>query len=158
MGDTHHLVIRTDPEPAEVAFLEDRLYEFNAQATGLRDALGLAIFGRDDRGEVVAGLCGHTWGGSCEIRQLWVHENHRGRGLGRQLLELAETEARRRGCFQLILATHSFQAPEFYRRHGFEIVASIPDHPRGHQHLHLRKVLEAGARERASGSLQRSTA
>jgi GNAT superfamily N-acetyltransferase len=135
------LVIRTDPTAAEIEFLEDRLYEFNAKATGIDDALGLAIFRHDERGEVVAGLCGYTWGGCCEIRQVWVQEKVRGQGIGRRLLELAETEARRRGCFQIILATHSFQAPAFYLRLGFEVVASVPGYPRGHQHLHLRKVL-----------------
>jgi ribosomal protein S18 acetylase RimI-like enzyme len=133
--------MHTDPTPAELEFLEDRLYEFNAKATGIFDALSLAIFGRDAHGELVAGLCGHTWGGCCEIRQVWVHESYRGRGLGRQLLELAEKEARRRSCFQIILATHSFQAPEFYRKLGFEIVERLQDYPRGHQHLHLRKLL-----------------
>jgi GNAT superfamily N-acetyltransferase len=87
------LVMRTDPTPAEIDFLEDRLYEFNSKATGIVDALGLVVFGRDAQGEVVAGLCGHTWGGCCEIRQLWVHEMHRGQGIGRRLLEVAETEA-----------------------------------------------------------------
>ena len=141
------LVMRTDPTPAEVDFLEHRLYEFNTQATGIDDALGIAVFARGAQGEVVAGLCGHTWGGCCEIRQVWVHEQHRGQGIGRRLLELAETEARRRGCSQIVLATHSFQAPEFYRKLGFEIVDSLPDYPRGHQHLHLRKVLGPRAGE-----------
>lgn len=150
---TPELVMRTDPTPAEIDFLEDRLYEFNSQATGIVDALGLAVFGRDAGGAVVAGLCGHTWGGCCEIRQVWVHERYRGQGIGRRLLELAETEARRRGCFQIVLATHSFQAPEFYRKLGFEIVDSLPDYPRGHQHLHLRKVL---VRERVSNGWQRA--
>jgi hypothetical protein len=62
--------MRTDPTLAEIDFLEDRLYEFNSQATGLADVLGLAVFGRDAQGAVVAGLCGHTWGGCCEIRQV----------------------------------------------------------------------------------------
>ena len=146
------LVMGMDPTPAEIDFLEQRLYEFNSQATGIGDALGITVFGRDARGEVVAGLCGHTWGGCCDIRQVWVHEKHRGQGVGRRLLELAEKEARRRGCLQIVLATHSFQAPEFYRKLGFEIVDSLPDYPRGHQHLHLRKFL---VRERvSSGSEQ----
>ena len=35
---TPELVMRTDPTPAEIDFLEDRLYEFNSQATGIVDA------------------------------------------------------------------------------------------------------------------------
>ncbi|MGE5362327.1 MAG: GNAT family N-acetyltransferase [Bacteroidales bacterium] len=135
------LIVRTDPTPAEVDLLENHIYDFNAKTTGINDAVGLAIFGRDDGGRVIAGLCGHTWGGCCEIRQLWVHEDLRGRGIGRRLLQLAEREARRRNCSQILLATHSFQAPEFYRKLGFEIVATIPNYPRGYQDLHLRKVL-----------------
>lgn len=141
-----HLVIGTDPTPSEVDFLEDRLYEFNSKATGIFDALGLAIFGRDEHGEVVAGLCGDTWGGCCEVRQVWVHERHRGHGIGRHLLELAEAEARRRHCDQITLATHSFQAPEFYRKLGFEVVDTLPEYPRGHQHIRLRKQLRPFAR------------
>ncbi len=138
---TPHLVMRTNPTSWEVDFLEDRLYEFNSKATGIYDALGLAIFGRDEHGELVAGLCGHTWGGCCEIRQVWVHETQRGHGIGRQLLEMAEAEARRRRCAQITLATHSFQAPEFYRKLGFEVVDTLPEYPRGHQHIRLRKLL-----------------
>ena len=137
------LVMRTDPTPAEIGYLEDRLYEFNAKATGIDDALGLAVFGRDAHGEIAAGLCGHSWGGCCEIRQVWVDEKDRGQGIGRRLLEMAEAEARRRSCFQIVLATHSFQAPGFYRKLRFEIVDRLPGYPRGHEHLRLRKVLSS---------------
>ena len=149
---TLELVMGMDPTPLEIDFLEDRLYEFNSQSTGVVDASGISIFGRDAQGAIVAGLCGHTWGGCCEIRQVWVHQLHRGQGIGRRLLEVAETEARRRGCSQIVLATYSFQAPEFYRKLGFEIVARLPDYPRGHQHLHLRKVLTSATAMRSASS------
>ena len=135
-------VIETDPEPAHVQYLEDRLYEFNSAATGIADGEGLAIFVRDDDGRIVAGICGHTWGGYCEIRQFWVEESRRARGLGTELLSAAEQEARRRGCAQIFLITFSFQAPSFYTKHGFEIVTAIDDYPRGHQNFLLRKRLE----------------
>ena len=130
-----------DPSPADIACLEDRLYEFNAGATGIDDGRLLGVFLRDESRNIVAGAAGHTWGETCELRQVWVAASDRGRGVGRRLMAEAEVEAMRRGCRQLVLTTHSFQAPEFYRKLGFEVVSELPDYPRGHSHLTLRKRL-----------------
>jgi ribosomal protein S18 acetylase RimI-like enzyme len=130
-----------EPSYAEIEFLEDRLYEFNAGTTGIDDGRLLGVFVRDQSNTIVAGAAGHTWGGTCELRQVWVAAALRGRGLGRRLMAEAEAEAVRRGCRQLVLSTYSFQAPEFYRKLGFEVVAELPDHPRGYSHLVMRKRL-----------------
>jgi len=130
----------TDATAHEVQYLEDRIYEFNASATGIGDGEWLAFFVRE-RDRIVAGICGNTWGGTCELRQVWVDPSRRTRGLGTQLLRAAEQEARRRRCTQIVLMTFSFQAPQFYARHGFEVVATIDDHPRGHRNLLMRKRL-----------------
>jgi GNAT superfamily N-acetyltransferase len=133
-------LIAADPSPTDVQYLEDRIYEFNSKATGIGDGEWLGFFLRaGDR--IIAGVCGNTWGGVCELRQFWVDEPQRNRGLGRTLLQAAEQEARRRGCTQMVLMTFSFQAPAFYERHGFEVVATIDDHPRGHQNVLMRKRL-----------------
>lgn len=138
-------VIETDPTPEQVQYLEDRLYEFNSTVTRITDGELLAIFVRDDGGKIVAGICGNTWGGCCEIRQFWVEESQRGRGLGTRLLGAAEHEARRRGCRQIFLTTFTFQAPAFYKKRGFQTLATLDDYPRGHQNLLMRKRLaEAG--------------
>jgi GNAT superfamily N-acetyltransferase len=139
---TSELVVNTEPTPDEVQYLEDRLYEFNSAATGITDGEWLAIFVRDDKDRIVAGICGNTWGGSLEIRQLWVDEARRKQGLGTRLFVAAEQEARRRECRQILLTTFTFQAPGFYAKHGFEVLAAVDDHPRGYQHLLLRKRLE----------------
>src|SRR4029077_10711186 len=130
-----------DPTPDDVQYLEDRIYEFNSSTTGIGDGESLAIFVRA-RDRIVAGICGNTWGRTCELRQFWVEESQRNRGLGTKLFEAAEQEARRRGCTQIVLMTFSFQAPAFYKKHDFEVVATIDDHPCGHRNLLMRKRLE----------------
>jgi ribosomal protein S18 acetylase RimI-like enzyme len=130
-----------EPSPNDVQFLEERLYEFNVTATGIDDGRALGVFVRHASGGIVGAAVGHTWGGTCELRQVWVAEAQRRAGLGRRLVAAAEAEATRRGCSQLVLVTHSFQAPEFYRKLGFEVVSELQDYPRGHSYLLLRKSL-----------------
>jgi GNAT superfamily N-acetyltransferase len=124
------------------AFLADRLYEFNARATGYFDGQLLAACVRNDAAQVIAGYNGHTWGGCCELSNIWVHEQHRRTGLGARLLRSAEAEALSRGCDQVVLATHSFQAPDFYERMGYERKCTIEGHPRNHADIIYSKSLQ----------------
>jgi GNAT superfamily N-acetyltransferase len=141
MTEFPELVVETEPGPDDVQYLEDRIYEHNSRATGIADGQWLAILVRDGEGRIAAGIAGSTWGGCMEIRQFWVEESRRGRGLGSRLLEEAEREALRRGCEQAFLSTFTFQAPEFYARHGYEVIASMDEYPRGHSNLVMRKRL-----------------
>ena len=134
-------VIVADPSTRDVQYLEDRHYEFNREATGIWDGRGLGVFVRKSDGQIVAGAAGHTWGGTCELRQVWVQQELRGKGLGKQLLEAAMSEAERRGCWQLLICTHSFKAPGFYRKLGFEEVARLEQYPHGHAQIFFRKHL-----------------
>ena len=131
-----------EPSSDDMSFLGDRLYEFNVGATGIRDGKLLGIFMRDDNGALVAGLHGHTWGGTCEIDRLWISEDLRHKGVGTRLMMSAENEARRRGCRQMFLTTHSFQAAPFYEHLGFTEVGRITDYPAGYDQIFLRKSLQ----------------
>ena len=77
------------------------------------------------------------------VELLFVPEAARGADLGTALLAKAEEVARARGCVGIRLDTYSFQAPDFYRRLGFEIVGSFPDYPKGYSQIFLRKPLKA---------------
>lgn len=125
------------------AFLADRIYEFNAKATGYFDGRLLAGCIRSETGDVIAGFNGHTWGGCCELSYVWVHEQYRGRGLGTLLLRAAESEALARGCVRLVLASHDFQAPGFYERLGYERKYAVEGRPSGHASIIYAKILRA---------------
>lgn len=139
--DLEQFTVEKHPDKSDVNFLNDRINEFNFATTGVKDGGELAIFVRDDSGSILAGLYGWTWGGTLHIQYLWVDEALRGKGYGRRILETAEAEGKARGCRQAILSTHSFQAPDFYRKRGYEIRGTYDDYPVGHQKLYLRKAL-----------------
>jgi GNAT superfamily N-acetyltransferase len=135
------LIVTDDPAPSEVQFLEDQINEFNFATTGFNDGRLLSILVKDEQGQAAAGLYGWTWGGCAEVRFLWVRKDWRGQGYGRQLLSAAEAEAGRRGCTQVVLSTHSFQAPDFYQKLGYTIAGRFDNYPRGYQQFFLSKQL-----------------
>ena len=131
---------RHDLTADEIEILEEHLYEFNSRASGHDDAAMLG-FQLTLGSEMVGAIAGFTWAGFCELRQFWIDERFRNAGHGTALLNKAIDEARTRNCSHIYLATYSFQAPDFYKRFGFEIVAVIKDRPPGHNDFIMRLVL-----------------
>jgi GNAT superfamily N-acetyltransferase len=137
------IAMEHQPRPEDIRVLEDLLHDFNEAATGIRDGQYLALFLRDGDGRVIGGLFGWTWGATCYLRYLFLPPELRRQGHGSRLMRRVEDEAKVRGCRQIALETHDFQAPEFYRRLGFEVVGSIDGYPIGHRQLTMVKRLSA---------------
>ena len=135
------LQLEVEPASENVQLLEQRIYEFNVARTGIDDGKLLASFLRDRNGTVLGGIFGWTWGATCYVRYLFVPAALRKRGLGSRLMTAVEAEARTRGCRQIVLETHDFQAPEFYRKLGFDITGRVADYPLGYQSLTMVKQL-----------------
>lgn len=121
--------------------LDKEINAFNAATTGYTDGGLLCIAVHENSGDLRAGLFGWTWGRCGYIDLLWVRSDQRGFGLGSKLLATAEEEIARRGCDQVALSTHSFQAPGFYARFGYQECGRTPAYPHGHDHIHLVKRL-----------------
>jgi GNAT superfamily N-acetyltransferase len=135
------LRVEDQPPPADVAVLADRLYQHNATVTGWDNGRWLTIFVRNEAGDILAGLHAWTWGQTGFVQTLWVREDLRRGGLGARLLATAEAEAARRGCSEVHLDTHSYQAPDFYRHRGYEVIGELPGWPEHTTRIFLRKTL-----------------
>jgi GNAT superfamily N-acetyltransferase len=122
-------------------FIVESLDKHNMAITGLREFFPVNFVVREERGEIVAGVLGHLWGGWLQVNVLWVAEDARGRGYGTRLMESAESYARSKGAIGATLETHSFQARPFYERLGYEVFSTLEGYPFGHAKYYLRKAL-----------------
>ena len=130
------------PTKAETDAVRAALSDFNERAVGADGHTALNITLSDEKGGLIGGLLGGTYWGWLYIDILWVKEEHRGQGIGSKLLAEAEAEAIRRGCHHAHLDTMSWQAPDFYKKHGYETIGVLPDIPQVHQkHLLMKKLI-----------------
>jgi ribosomal protein S18 acetylase RimI-like enzyme len=134
-------LIGDTPDPDDLRRLEETIYEFNVQATGILDGRPFASFLRDAEKALIGGISGWTWGKTCFIGHLFVPAELRKQGYGTQLVRAVEAEAINRGCDQTVVRPHDFQAPQFYIKLGFAVIARIPDYPVGHQEITMIKLM-----------------
>lgn len=124
------------------ARLGDELTRYNEAVSGVLDQRELTVQVRDPHGDLVGGLSGWTWGTCAGVGMFWIREDARGSGLGSRILAAAESEAVARGCEQMVLSSFTFQAPDFYRRHGYVETGRTEGLPvRGMADVHFRKDL-----------------
>ena len=128
-------------DPDDLRRLETTIRDFNVQATGISDGKPFASFLRDSEKVVVGGISGWTWGKTCFIGHLFVPAELRKQGYGTRLVQAVEAEAINRGCDQTVVRKHDFQAPQFYIKLGFAVIARIPEYPVGHQEITMIKLL-----------------
>lgn len=133
MSGADGLTFSTTDAPADdqVLVVDTGLEDYNHSVAPLKDVRPLAALATDESGAVVGGALGRTWGRCCELLQLWVAPAQRGHGVGSRLLGDFEARARTRGCGTFYLNTLSYQAPEFYRKHGYSVLARIDGYPDG---------------------------
>ena len=128
------------PPDSSVLALDAGLEQHNHSVAPVTDVKPLAIFANDSDSRMVGGALGRTWGKCCELQQLWVEPTRRASGVGSQLLQRFEDHAQARGCDVFYLTTLSFQAPEFYRKHGYTSRAEIAGYPNGVKKFFMYKA------------------
>ena len=119
----------------------DLIRSYNRSKREEAESEPLNIYVEDDSGELMAGLVGETFGNWLEIEYLFVKEDIRGQGIGSQLLQQAESEAKKRNCRFAFVNTYQFQAPAFYQKHDYQEVFTLKDYPCTGQRHYYQKDL-----------------
>ena len=117
-------------------------------ATELRREREFAVFIRDTRGRVAAGVSGIVLDRCCELESLWVDERLRGRGVARDLMAAAEAEAARQGAAVILFHSYDLLVQGLHERLGYRSVAAVDGCVGGSAVRWFRKDLPA-----ATGSM-----
>ena len=72
-------------------------------------------------GKIIGVITGRAYYNEVHIGDLIVAENHRGSGVGSQLVRAVEKEYRNKGYDVITLTSFGFQAPEFYKKLGYSV-------------------------------------
>ena len=134
------IVVTDTPEPHDVEVIVQGLSAFNGEHVGASDRRRLAVLVKDAAGTTVGGISGSSSLGLLFIDLVYLPKALRGGGLGSRMLAMAEEEGRRRGCRSAVLYTLSFQAPDFYKRHGWRVMGEI-ECDRGASRIFMTKKL-----------------
>ena len=132
-------------DEADQATLERGLDRHNASRVGPDPSRPLWVACRDMNGRIVAGArCVVLWRWLL-LDWLWVEEARRSQGLGSLVLQRAEEAGAAERCTGVLLNTFSFQAPGFYRRHGYAVFGELADMPPGETRYWMSKRIGAAA-------------
>ena len=128
-------------ESQKSQIIGDLIRSYNRSKREVAESEPLNLYVEDDSGELMAGLVAETFGNWLEIEYLFVKEDLRGQGIGSQLLQQAESEAKKRNCRYVFVNTYQFQAPAFYQKHGYKEVFTLKDYPYTGQRHYYQKDL-----------------
>jgi len=130
-----------DPNPQDKQLLVDGLLRHHAKNGHVRKTDTFSIFLKNDQDIVVGGVILTTLWGGLEISSLWVDESLRGQGWGKKLMEAAEAEGIKRGCYLAYTNTFFWQAPEFYQKLGYTLFGKLENFPKGSTLSYFQKKL-----------------
>ena len=71
--------------------------------------------------KIIGIITGHSYYKEVHIGDLIILEDYRNKHIGTKLVEMVENYYKDKGFENMNLTTYSFQAPEFYKKCGFEI-------------------------------------
>lgn len=137
------LFISSESSSADKEYVRNNMIAFNvrhfpAELNGRYQEINLFL--KNANGQTVGGIVGEICWNWLEVHFLFIEEQYRHSGYGTKLLNEVEQIAKAKKCDFIKLDTLSFQALDFYKKHGFEIFGTI--HNAGtHAHYYLKKDL-----------------
>lgn len=142
MNDLKFVTYEGEPKPEDFTALSNGLLAHHASQGHPRKSEKFCIFVKDNNDKIHAGIIvTFLWNGM-HIDSLWVDESMRGNDLGSKLVNMAEEEARKRGCIVAYTDTFTWQAPTFYEKLGYTLYGKLEGFPESNMLSYYSKKLK----------------
>ena len=107
-----------DEEFSEIIGVE--FNEFAAKNGVACDYMPFTFVAKENN-EVIGIITGHSYYREVHISDLIVYEKYRCKRIGSKLIETVENHYKNTGLENINLSTYHFQAPDFYKKCGFQV-------------------------------------
>lgn len=135
--NTVEYIIENNPNSSDDKVIRDGIVNFNSQVINEK-ATHFSIFAKNN-GKIIGGALIWEHSDALYIDVLWCVENYRKKGVGTKIINLINNTARDKGLSKIFVDTYAFQAQDFYKKHGFYDIGTIPKYLKNHDRIFLRK-------------------
>ncbi len=98
-------------------------------------------FAAEDNGKIAGVITGRAYYNEVHIGDLIVGKDYRRAGVGSKLVAAVENAYKGKGYEKIALTTFGFQAPEFYKKLGYELEYVRKDNdPMLSKYFYLKKI------------------
>ncbi len=116
-----NIVKKSEPEKKVGDFINEAFIDYAKSSDVDLNYEEYWFVAEDTNGNIIGSITGRAYYNEVHIGDLIIDKNHRRQDIGTKLVRAVEEEYSNR-CFEKItLTTFGFQAPEFYKKLGYEI-------------------------------------
>lgn len=127
----------------------DEIGEFiNGEFTDYANECGVSLnydefcFVAEDNGKITGVITGRAYYNEVHIGDLIVDKGYRRDGIGRKLVSAVENAYKVKGYNKITLTTFGFQAPDFYKKLGYELEFVRKDEdPKLSKYFYLKRIV-----------------
>lgn len=142
MDNRYEIISEEHPgESSAWGIIGEGINDYNTQKAGDQNAKILCYTIQGSDHEIAGGVVAQIYWDWLYVDLMWMKEELRHRKYGSRLLTLVEKEARKLGAKHAFLDTFSFQAPDFYKKHGYHVFGELHNFPAGHKRYFMKKDL-----------------
>ncbi|MFX1508633.1 MAG: GNAT family N-acetyltransferase, partial [Promethearchaeota archaeon] len=98
-------------------YVKKHVGEIRRKYPGIR----INLVAKNEENQVIGGAHAYTTLKAVHTVKLWVDENYRNQGYGKELLSTVERIAIENGCISGLVNALSFESPDFFQKQGYEI-------------------------------------